>query len=195
MKNNLQVIASLLHFQAKRLRSSEDAAALGELRTRIYAMTLVHERLYQARDIARVDFGDYVRALVAELTRSFGPRSGVRIDVESGDVALPVERALPAGMLVCELVTNVLKYAFPGGRAGVGTVRVREDGERVLVDVDDDGVGFPETFDPSAADSFGWALIRTLAVQLDGTVHTEPGPGAHVRVAFPLPALSAEVRP
>lgn len=184
VKNNLQVIASLLHFQARKFSAPEGVAAFSELRQRIFAMSLVHERLYQSSDTARIDFGEYVRALVAELVRSFGPRGGVRIDVTADDVRLPVERALPSGMIVCELVMNVMKYAFPEGRDGSATVSVRSEEGRVVLAVDDDGVGFPEGFDPRTGSTFGWELVRRLVLQLDGTLTASSERGAHVRVSF-----------
>jgi hypothetical protein len=194
VKNNLQVIAGLLYFQTKKLRAPEDVAAFAELRQRIFAMALVHERLYQSRDVARIDFGDYVRDLVAELGGSFEPRKGIRIEVTTDEVRLPIELALPSGMIVCELVTNVFKYAFPGMREGAATVSVRMVGARVVLTVDDDGVGFPEGFGPGAGGSFGWELVRMLVLQLDGTVEARTDQGAHVRVSFPAPAATEEVR-
>jgi len=186
VKNNLQIISSLVHFQAKKLRS-EDAAALAELRRRIQAMSLVHERLYQAEDVGRVDLAGYVRALVAELSQSLAAGRDVRISVVADTLQVPIESALPVGMIVCELVTNVLKYAFPDGRKGAATVSVRGEGERVVLDVDDDGVGLPEDREPARGASFGWDLVRTLTTQLDGTLSVGGGPGAHVRITFPAP--------
>jgi PAS domain S-box-containing protein len=189
VKNNLQVIAGLLHFQSKKLRAPEDVAAFAELRQRIFAMTLLHERLYQSPDVAHVIFCDYVRALIAELVRSSAPRQGIRIDVRTtNDVLLPIEMAMPGGMIVAELVINVLKHAFPGTRAGTATVSVRRVGDRIVLGVDDDGAGFPDGFIPGAGSSFGWELVRTLVLQLDGTVEATTDRGAHVRVSFAAPA-------
>jgi two-component sensor histidine kinase len=154
-------------------------------------MTLLHERIYQSPDVARVAFGDYVRALVADLGRSSAPRTGIRIDVTADDVRLPIELAMPSSMIVSELVTNVLKYAFPGTRDGTATVSVHAVGDRIVLGVDDDGVGFPDGFDLGAGDSFGWELVRTLVMQLDGTVEATTDRGAHVRVSFAAPT-SAE---
>jgi PAS domain S-box-containing protein len=191
VKNNLQVIAGLLHFQSKKLRASEDVAAFAELRQRIFAMTLLHERLYQSPDVAHVVFCDYVRALVAELVRSFAPRPGIRIEVRTtNDVLLPLEMAMPGGMIVTELVTNVFKHAFPGTREGTATVSVRTVGDRIVLGVDDDGVGFPDGLIPGAESSFGWDLVRTLVLQLDGTVEATTDRGAHVRVSFAAPPLA-----
>jgi PAS domain S-box-containing protein len=192
VKNNLQVIAGLLHFQAKSVSAPEDVAAFSELRQRIFAMTLLHERIYQSPDVARVIFCDYVRALVEELGRSFAPHARIRIDITTtDDVRLPIELAMPGGMIVSELVTNALKYAFPGTREGTVTVSVQVVGDRVVLGVDDDGVGFPDGFEPGAGRGFGWELVRTLVMQIDGAVETTTDRGAHVRVSFAAPS-SAE---
>jgi len=191
VKNNLQVIAGLLHFQAKKFRAPEDVAAFAELRQRIFAMTLLHERLYQSPDVARIIFCDYVRALVAELVRSFAPRRGIRIEVKTtNDILLPLEIARPSGMIVTELVANVFKHAFPGTREGTATVSVRTVDGRIVLGVDDDGVGFPDGLIPGAGSSFGWELVRSLVLQLDGTVEATTDRGAHVRVSFAAPALA-----
>jgi len=185
VKNNLQVISSLLHFQSKKLTSPTEQTTLRELRQRIFAMTLVHERLYRSRDVARVDFADYVRSLVREIGLSIGLRDAVKLQVEVEPVLLPIELALPSGMLVSELVTNVLKYAFPGERGGVSTVRVRELGTSIEICVEDDGVGFPVGFDFAVGGGFGWELIRALVLQLDARIVAKSGePGAHVCVTF-----------
>jgi PAS domain S-box-containing protein len=187
VKNNLQIISSLLNFQMRRLRAPEDASALAELRQRLFAMTLVHERLYLSHDVGRVDLGSYVRGLVTELRRAFPPRAA-RIEVDADGVALPIEVALPCGMIICELVTNVLKYAFPGEQGGNATVSVRRADDRVVIGVDDDGVGFPAGFDPAAGHGFGWELVRGLAAQLDASVTATSDRGVSVRVAFAAPA-------
>ena len=192
MKNNLQVIAGLLYFQSKRMHAPEDVAAVAQLRQRIFAMTLLHERLYESSDVARIDFGVYVRGIVTELLRSVSPGEGIRIHVSSDEVLLPIELAMPSGLILSELVTNVLKYAFPGAGGGSATVSVRMAGDRVVLGVDDDGVGLPRGFDAVAGGSFGWELVRALVMQLGGTVEATGSPGAHVRVSFPAPAPSEE---
>jgi len=185
VKNNLQIISSLLHFQSKKLHAAEDVSTFEELRQRIFAMTLVHERLYRSRDVARVDFGGYVRALAAELARSFERQRGARVNVATDDLHLPIETAVPCALLVCELMTNALRYAFPDPREGTVTVSVRATDGRVVLSVDDDGVGFPDNFDPGTKRSFGWKLVRTLVLQLDGTVEATTDRGAHVLISFP----------
>jgi len=184
VKNNLQIISSLVHFHMKKVRSPADLTVFAELRERLLAMTLVHERLYQSTDLSRVDLGEYLRSLVVALGRSFELRGGIRVEVDSDDVRLPIELALPCGMVVCELMTNAFKYAFPGAREGTVALSVRSAEGRVVLGVDDDGVGFPDGFDARAGGSFGWDLVRSLVVQLDGSVETTTDRGAHVRVSF-----------
>ncbi|MBT9558896.1 MAG: PAS domain S-box protein [Myxococcales bacterium] len=188
VKNNLQVIAGLLHFHSKKLHRPEDMASFADLRRRVFAMTLLHERLYRSKDLTRVSFGDYLCDLVAELSTSSMPRTGIGLEVSADDIRLPIEIAMPAGMIVSELVTNVLKYAFPGGRTGRTLVSVRAEGNKVVIGVDDDGIGFPDGFQPDRGDSFGWELVRTLTMQLDGEVEAWTDQGAHTRVSFEIPA-------
>ncbi|MHB1312428.1 MAG: sensor histidine kinase [Gemmatimonadaceae bacterium] len=189
VKNNLQVVAGLLHFQAKKLQVPEDAEAFRDIRQRIMAMALVHERLYGARDLARVDIALYVHSLIDELTRSLAPPAGVRIGVMVDNIALPIELAMPCGIIVNELLTNTCKYAFPDARPGTTTLQIRRtDDEQVVLTLDDDGVGFPADFSPADGGSFGWELVRTLVMQIGGTVTATTDRGAHVRIAFPMPA-------
>jgi PAS domain S-box-containing protein len=189
VKNNLQIVSSLLYFQSKKVRSAADAEAFSEARTRLLAMTLVHEKLYQSLELSRVEIGDYVRSLVAALSQTFDAGDRVRVDVHADELRLPLDVALPCGMIVCELTTNALKYAFPPPRTGHTTVTVRSVADGVMLTVEDDGVGFPVGFDPLAVVSFGWILVGKLCEQLGGTVVARSDRGAHVRVDFPCPTL------
>jgi two-component sensor histidine kinase len=187
VKNNLQIVNSMLHFQGKKSESTGEMDALRELRLRISAMALAHERLYLSRDVARIRFGSYARTLVADAVRTFRCRESVRIDITGEDPALSIEVAQPAGLILCELLSNVLKHAFPGDRDGTALVTVRLDGDHVVLSVDDDGVGFPEGAAPfTGGGSFGWQLIRTLVQQIDGTGEATTDHGAHIRVSFPV---------
>jgi PAS domain S-box-containing protein len=189
VKNNLQIVSSLLYFQRQKMPDGPGAAVMGECRDRLRSMVLIHQRLYQADDLSRVDLAEYVRTLVNELQASYAalcPRVAVRVDAER--LRFPSETALPVGMLVCELVTNAFKYAFPGGRAGSLAVSLaRAAGGRVLLAVADDGVGLPPGFAPGRDGGFGWQLIAGLALQLGAELVVGPPPGTRVEVAIPDP--------
>jgi PAS domain S-box-containing protein len=193
VKNNLQIIASLLHFQAKQVKHPDDLAAFADGRNRLRSMILVHEKLYQSPDLSRVDLGNYLRALVRDLHHSYLSSGGsldIRVAIEP--LALPIESALPCGMIVCELLTNVFKYAFPEGRRGTVTVSLGASNGLIRLSVQDDGIGLPATFDANAGASFGWQLIRNLISQLGGTANVARRDGTHVEVTFPRPTASLQ---
>jgi PAS domain S-box-containing protein len=185
VKNNLQIIASLLHFQAKKVRDPADLAAFADGRDRLRAMILVHEKLYQSRDLSRIDFSSYLKVLVRDLQQSYSARGrDVAVSVATDPVGLPIQIAVPCGMIVCELLTNVFKYAFPNGGSGAATVSLTADGPEVKLGVSDNGVGLPESFDPRNSSSFGWQLIRNLTAQVGGEVSVERSSGTRVLISF-----------
>ncbi len=187
VKNNLQIISSVLHFQAKKVKDPADLVIFNEARNRLRAMILVHERLYKSPGLARIEFGTYIQALVQDLWRFYTVSVGGRISVhvDSEPIALPIQSALPCGMIVCELVTNSIKYAFPGERTGEIGVALTAAGERVTLTVRDNGIGLPSDFDPSRATTFGWQLISNLAAQMDATLTATGGhAGTQVTLDF-----------
>lgn len=187
VKNNLQIISSLLYFQAQKVNDPADLAAITDGRDRLRAMMLVHEKLYQSADLSRVDFGSYVRSLVRQLAESHAPRDGrIATRVDAGEHTLPLQIATPCGLLVCELVMNAFKYAFPDRRAGEVSVRIAGADGRLAVTVADDGVGLPAGVETDAGGSFGWQLINNLAAQVDGAVAVARGAGTAVTVSFPF---------
>lgn len=188
VKNNLQIISGLLYFQMKKAKSPEDHAALAEGRTRLLAMILVHEKLYQSPDLSQIEMGTYVRSLLEALAQSYEGPGRIRVEVVADDVYLPIESALPNGMILCELLTNVYKYAFPAPRTGTAVVSIRKQDDRVLIGIDDDGIGFPAGFDPRSASSFGWQLVCNLVMQLDGTLTVTSNQGVHVQISLAQPA-------
>jgi PAS domain S-box-containing protein len=198
VKNNLQIVSGLLHFQAKKVTSPEDAAAFKDGQKRLLAMMLVHDKLYQSTELARVELGEYVRSLTSALAQSFDGQR-VQLEVQTAVAHVPVDMALTVGMVLCELVTNLFKYAYPPGSEGVGRVCLTYVRGVVVLDVRDGGRGFRQGFDPLAATSFGWHLVKSLVEQLDGAITVTADPGVHVEVRFgdPYRAASAslEARP
>jgi PAS domain S-box-containing protein len=187
VKNNLQIISSLLYFQAKKVRDETGIAALREAQERLKSMILVHEKLYQSTDLARIDFGDYVRTLTDQMLRSYGAvRNKVAVTVEAGGLYLPIERALPCGMIINELLTNVFKYAYPGDMTGSALVRAASERGRLIIAVRDNGVGLPPDMDSERPETFGLQLVRNLTDQLSGTISFERNGGTTVMVDIPI---------
>ncbi|GEM_PF-6596288 len=187
VKNNLQIIASLLYFQAKKVKYPDDQRVIMDGRERLRAMILVHEKLYQSDELASIRVEDYIQTLAAQLVPAHLPgASKITIRIEGGGHTLPVDVMQPCGMIVCELLLNCLKYAFPNGQDGEIVVRVTDADGRMSVTISDNGVGLPADFDPTAATSFGWQLIDTLVTQIGGSIAVARGPGTSVTISFPF---------
>jgi PAS domain S-box-containing protein len=172
VKNNLQVISSLLSLQSEYLKDEAMIKIFKESQNRVKSMALIHEKLYQSANLAEIDFSDYLRELTTQLFRSYGIGAhGVSLNVHASQVLLAVDRAIPCGIIVNELVTNALKYAFPNGRGGridIDLHPVSDDTVRLAVR--DNGVGFPVDVDFETSDSLGLTLVRMLADQVQGEV-------------------------
>ncbi len=186
VKNNLQVITSLLNLQARRAESEGMRELLRESRNRVLSMALTHEQLYRSQDLARVDFRRYLRELCSGLFRSYGtdPRR-IELQLAVDDVALAIDQAIPCGLIVNELVSNCLKHAFPKGAQG--RIRVglsAAAGDRLALVVADNGVGLPPDMDPARAKSLGLRLVTSLAEQLGGGADINTEDGASFRVIF-----------
>lgn len=187
VKNNLQIICSLMNMQLRRASDAAFKDAMGECQRRVQAIALVHEQLYQSPDYSRVSFSTYVRTLAGNIFSALGISAArVELVVDIADVALAVDRAIPCGLVLNELVTNALKHAFPAGRAGTLRVTLRpvESGRQLELVVADDGVGIPQGFDLASSASLGVQLITTLAEQLAGQVTVTRSNGSVFRVTF-----------
>jgi len=188
VKNNLYVIASLMEMQARLLSAGEGRHALQECQGRVHAIALIHEKLYQSTNYAEVPFADYIRGLASEIFLATGvsPET-VSLTLAVGDVTIAVDKAIPCGLILNELITNALKHAFPAGRNG--TIRVelaRADTGRLRLAVADDGIGFPEGFNIREQKSLGLRLIGTLAKQLDASLTSHGSGGAAFELTFPV---------
>jgi len=187
VKNNLQIISSLLNLQASHLGDPAARAMLAESQGRVHSIALVHEKLYQSANFSVLDFDDYVRALIATLLHALDAANrGISSKVEVEAAALSVDKAIACGLIINELVTNSLKHAFPG--PGTGTVSVcfrPHDAKALELLVEDDGVGFPADVDPRHTDSLGLDLVFLLAGQLGAAVDVQREPGTAFRFRFP----------
>ncbi len=187
VKNNLQIISSLLNLQSNYIKDPQALQVFTESRYRVRSMALIHEKLYQSHDLSRIDFADYIRALTSGLLATFGVRSTpVRISVEIDQIMLGLDAALPCGLIVNELVTNCFKYAFENGRPGEITISLRPvAGGRLCLRVADDGVGFPKELDFRNTESLGMQIVTTLSEQIDGTIELSNGSGTAFEILFP----------
>jgi two-component sensor histidine kinase len=193
VKNNLQVVYSLLHLQANHLQDPQARRAFRESQDRVRSMALIHEKLYQSPDLAKIDFGDYVRKLVAHLFHSYQANLGsVAVEVDVCDTSLGIDAVIPCGLLINELVSNSLKHAFPpgvqleGAAGQAGWICITfdtTDGTSVLV-VSDNGIGFPPEIDFRHTDSLGLQLVMALVQQLGGVIELERRPGTTFRITF-----------
>ncbi len=191
VKNNLQVISSLLSLQAAQLERDEDRAPFRESQARVQAIALLHERLYKARDLSRIDFAEYL-AILAEhvLTAGRRPGSEIHLRLQAEPVWLSQDAAMPCGLIVNELVTNSCKYAFPGGRSGEVYVSVgRLAGDRLLLQVGDNGVGLGPSLDPHNPTTLGLQLVDDMVSQLKGNWTVESSGGTLFQILFPAEAI------
>lgn len=197
VKNNLQITSSLLNLQSLHVTDPTALEILQESRNRVRLIALLHEKLYGSEDLARIDFHRYVGELITYLFRGYSiSASRIRLELRMAEVYFDIDTAIPCGLIINELVTNSLKYAFPEGRAGTICISltVDVDGWHTL-EVSDDGAGFPPGFAFEESSSLGLQLVRTMAQQLGGnaTLRTSDSTDAAdsrrggVQVRFPAP--------
>lgn len=192
VKNNLQVISSLLSLQADHVEDPQIVAAFRETQARVRSMSLIHEELYQASNLARVNFSDYLRRLTGYLANAYGVGGRVRIHMDVRDVLLGVDTAIPLGLIVNELVSNALKHAFPDGRHGeiaLWLTRIEDEADQHWYElvVQDNGKGFPDNVDYRNTDSLGLQLVQVLSRQLRGHVELSVNGGTRFSLHFPEP--------
>ncbi|HYL73861.1 MAG TPA: histidine kinase dimerization/phosphoacceptor domain -containing protein [Bryobacteraceae bacterium] len=186
VKNNLQVVSSLLGLQSRVLTDETTRKMFQESQNRIHSMALLHESLYQSNNLSRIDFPDYIRQLASHLFHSYGvaaERIHLRTDLEK--LYLNLDAAVPCGLIINELVSNSLKYAFPDGRTGEVRIELHEhpDGLARLV-VADNGIGLRSDIDWETARTLGLRLVRTLAEQLGATIEVKSTAGTEVQLTF-----------
>lgn len=184
VKNNLQIISSLLNLQSGFIDDEAALQMFKESQSRIQSMALVHEKLYQSDDLARVPFAEYVESLVNFLTRSYGSGQ-VRVSLDVASVFLSLDTSIPCGLMISELVSNAFKYAFPDGHSGELYIQLKPvDNEHYDLVVGDTGIGFPEEINFFETDSLGLQLVTTLVTQLDGEITLNRDKGTEFRIRF-----------
>lgn len=187
-KNNMQVICGLLHLQALEIDDPTMRGMLQETENRIMSMSLVHQKLYRSQNLSRIGFAGYLHDLAANIAASFnaaGDRVSVRLDIQ--EVALSIDIAIPAGLVLNELISNSFKHAFPGERRGTISITLKRDGEGMIsIGYADDGIGTPEGFDFRKVKSLGSKLLfKIVEDQLGGTIAFAARGGLSCDIGFP----------
>lgn len=184
VKNNLTVVASLLAMQADSSDDPKLAQKLKNSERRVLSMAAIHDLLYRHENVNKVEFAQYTRKLVSQMFSSYTLAPGLSYKVDLAPVEVAVEQAVPCGLILNELVTNAIKYAYPGGRGEVFIGLVEENGE-VKLTVTDRGVGIPPGLDLQTGASLGLRLLNLLVGQLDGRLERGNAPGTSFTVIFP----------
>jgi two-component sensor histidine kinase len=189
VKNNLAVISSLLGLQANRIQDNITKEMIAACQQRIKSMALVHEKMYSTENLSHVDFSDYINAIVREIVSPYHHRNRnivTRICVRN--ILLDIETAIPCGLIINELITNVIKHAFPETTCPELSINFEKADNTYTLTVQDNGTGLPGDFGSSSAKSMGLLLIRALTRQLRGTVQFRSDPavrhGTTVVVTF-----------
>lgn len=184
VKNNLQVVSSLLFLQSQRFSDPELAASFLESQNRICSMALAHEQLYQSKNFAEISLRDYVESLVSRLRGALAPTEKIACQLEVDEIALDIEKVIPCGLLITELLSNAYKHAFVDGRSGNIIISIKCIGRELVLVVADDGVGLPVGFDYRQATTLGLQLLTALASQINGSLELEQEKGTLFRVRF-----------
>jgi two-component sensor histidine kinase len=148
-------------------------------------MSFIHESLYLTNDFARIDFGEYLESLTKNLIHTYGLRvSDIRLDADIESICLGIDQAIPCGLIVNEIISNALKYAFPNKKDGMITLRLKLEDNEVLLGIGDNGIGLPNGFDYTQAESLGLQLVHTLIEQLDATIKLDNEGGTRYLITF-----------
>ncbi|GAB1544919.1 hypothetical protein NUACC21_75950 [Scytonema sp. NUACC21] len=187
VKNNLQIITSLLQMQSRRTQEPQALEVLRDSKNRIASIALVHEKLYRSEDLANIDFGQYIPGLIRHLfdTYKVSPNT-ITLNTNVEAILLAIDTAIPCGLIVNELVSNSFKYAFPANRQGEIYVEFLANSDNTLtLIVRDNGIGIPEEFDIKNTPSLGLTLVYGLVEQLEGIIELERNQGTQFKITFP----------
>jgi len=187
VKNNLQIISSLLNLQTGHAKNKKIPEFLKESQNRIKSMSLIHEQLYQSKDLAKIDFEEYIRNLTLNLFHSYGTTpEQISINTNAKNIYLDIDKAISYGLIINELVSNSLKHAFPRGKKGEITIDFSTDkNNKYTLVVSDNGIGFPKDLDSKNTDTLGLKLVNILTQQLQGSIKLDRSQGTKFKITFP----------
>ena len=184
VKNNLQVISSILNLQSSFIDDDKTLEILQESRNRIRSMAIIHENLYRTEDFSSINFSNYFDNLTRSLISSYRIEEEVVLKSDLQEIDLLLDQAIPCGLLVNELITNALKYAWKTGEVGTITMKLSEENSIVTLEISDNGVGLPVAFENMKSDTLGLQLVETLVEQLDGEIEVDVKNGTKYLIKF-----------
>jgi|GEM_PF-1022012 len=187
VKNNMQVVSSLLFMQARKIKDEKVQEILLESQNRIKSIALVHERIYLSEDLDNIDYTDYIRKITRYLFESYLVDPGrISLTVSSEIISLSIDKAVPCSLIINELVSNAVKHAFPQARKGTIQIDLKRHADTYVLVFRDDGVGIPERIDVLHTKTLGLELIRGLVRQLNGTIELDRNAGTAYTITFPV---------
>ncbi len=186
VKNNLQVISSLLRLQSRFIKDQNSIDIFKETQNRVRSIAILHEKLYQSDNLAKIKINEYVKILAEDLMYFYElEESNINMELDIEDVALNIETAIPCGLLINEMVANSLKYAFPNQKNGEIKIELHSNDENQFnLIVSDNGIGIPSEINPENAKTFGMQLIKYLTKQLKGTIELDNNNGTKYQLNF-----------
>jgi two-component sensor histidine kinase len=186
VKNNMQIVSSLLRLQSQNIEDSKYKDMFIDSQNRINSMALIHEKLYQSESIAQINFKEYIEGIVSNIFESYCIKSNIKIDINVENIPITIDYAVPCGLIINELVTNSLKYAFPDGRNGKIQILLKSiDTNMIQLSISDDGIGIAKDLDIRKTKSLGLHLVTALAEgQLHGKILLNRESGTEFRIIF-----------
>jgi PAS domain S-box-containing protein len=186
VKNNLQIISSLLNLQSHYIDDEKDKIIFKDSQSRVKSMAMIHEKLYQSLDFSKVDFKGYIFSLTTHLFQTYNTNSeNVKLNLDVEDIALNMDTAIPCGLIINELLSNSLKYAFPHGKKGCINIKLKSEDSLLILEIEDNGIGFPEGYDFDNNDSLGLQLVSSLVRQIEGKLEIIAKDGTKFKIIFP----------
>ena len=184
VKNNLQVISSILNLQSSYVEDEKTLSILQESRNRIRTMAIIHENLYKTEDFSSINFAEYIDNLTSNLVSSYRINEEVILNKELEGVQIVLDQAIPCGLILNEIITNSLKYAWKQNEKGTIFISLIEKNEVVFIEISDDGIGLPFDFKNHVPDTLGLQLVDTLIDQLDGEINVDTKNGTKYLIKF-----------
>lgn len=185
VKNNLQIISSLLYFQSKKAKSKNTHELFNESQNRIQSMALIHEKLYQSDDFENINFEEYLKSLTSHLLFSYGVRSkDIQMQIHVDNIPISIEKAIPCGLIINELISNSMKYAFPNDSKGEIQIQLKKQKKDIELIVQDNGIGISRDINWETSKTLGLRLVHTLVQQLHGTLEIKNEKGIEFKIQF-----------